>query len=190
MIGWKNSYEYHYIHSIIRSSYHSIIYLRVVKFVLLSLGSNMGNARLNLEIAMIHLAAMPETELTSKSSVYTTAPWGKTDQPDFSNACVLLKTDLKVAQLMQNILNIEQLMGRVRAERWGPRLIDIDIILFGDEIVNSPEVTVPHPYMHERRFVLEPAAEIAPEMIHPVLVQSIAVLLAKCNENQLATPSA
>lgn len=71
-------------------------------------------------------------------------------------------------------------MGRERAEKWGPRLIDIDIILFGDEIVNSPEVTVPHPYMLERRFVLEPSMEIAPHMIHPVLKQSIANLLAGC----------
>lgn len=148
--------------------------------VLLSLGSNIGNARLNLEIACVHLATMERTELVAKSTVLITPPWGKTDQPEFLNMAVLLDSRLNVAQLMQNILSVEKLMGRVREEKWGPRLIDIDIILYGDEIVSSPEVTVPHPHMHERRFVLEPAADIAGFMMHPVLKKTVNELLAEC----------
>jgi len=131
---------------------------------------------------VVHLAAMDKSAVISKSSAFTTAPWGKTDQPDFLNMSVKLTTELTVVQLMQNILSIEKLMGREREEKWGPRLIDIDIILFGDEIVNLPDVTVPHPYMHERRFVLEPSVEIAGEMIHPVLNKSVVQLLKDCAE--------
>jgi 2-amino-4-hydroxy-6-hydroxymethyldihydropteridine diphosphokinase len=151
-----------------------------VTSVLLSLGSNTGNSRLNLEIAAVHLAAMDQSELVRKSSVHVTAPWGKTDQPDFLNMSAVLSTNLTVVELMHNILAIEKLMGRERAEKWGPRLIDIDIILFGDEIVNSPEVTVPHPHMHERRFVLAPSSEIASGMIHPVFKKSVSELLDAC----------
>ncbi len=148
--------------------------------VLLSLGSNTGNSRLNLEIAVVHLAAMEKSQVVSKSSVHITAPWGKTDQPDFLNMSVMLTTDLTVGELMQNILSIEKIMGREREEKWGPRLIDIDIILFGDEIVNSAEIKVPHPHMHERRFVLEPSVEIAGEMIHPGLKKSLVQLFTEC----------
>jgi 2-amino-4-hydroxy-6-hydroxymethyldihydropteridine diphosphokinase len=155
--------------------------------VLLSLGSNIGHARLNLEIACVHLATMERTELVAKSSVLITPPWGKTDQPDFHNMAVLLDTTLNVAQLMQNILSVEKLMGRVREEKWGPRLIDIDIILCGEEIVSSPEVTVPHPHMHERRFVLEPAAQIAGFMLHPLLKKTVNELLEACAESKPVT---
>lgn len=140
---------------------------------------------MNLEIACVHLATMQHTELIAKSAVLVTPPWGKTDQPDFCNMAVLLDTTLNVAELMRNILSVEQLMGRVRDEKWGPRIIDIDIILSGNEIVSSPEVTVPHPHMHERRFVLEPSAEIAGGMIHPVLKKSVSELLAACTDANL-----
>lgn len=133
---------------------------------------------MNLEIACLHLATMEHTELIAKSSVLVTQPWGKTDQPDFCNMAVLLDTTVKVGELMQNILSVEKLMGRVREEKWGPRIIDIDIILYGEEIVNTPEVVVPHPYMTERRFVLEPANEIAGFMNHPLLNKTVGELLA------------
>lgn len=128
---------------------------------------------------------MNSTEVVKISSVHKTSPWGKTDQPDFLNQSVLISTQLTVVELMENILEIEKKMGRVREEKWGPRLIDIDIILFGDEVMNSTNVVIPHPFMQERKFVLEPSVEIAAEMIHPVLQKTVAQLLIECEENTL-----
>ncbi len=156
--------------------------------VLLSLGSNTGNSSDNLRNAVAYLNTLNSTDVVKTSSVHTTAPWGKTDQPDFLNQSVLISTQLTVAELMENILRIEKEMGRVREEKWGPRIIDIDIILFGDSVVNSPVVVVPHPYMHERKFVLEPSVEIAAEMVHPVLKKTITELLVACGQT-IASPT-
>ena len=146
--------------------------------VLLSLGSNTGNSFENLTEAVGRLNCLNSTEVVKVSSVHKTAPWGKKDQPDFLNQSVLIGTDLTVEELMQNILRIEKEMGRERTEKWGPRLIDIDIIFFGEQIVDTAGLTVPHPYANERLFVLEPSAEIAGEMVHPILKRSISELLA------------
>lgn len=162
------------------------MYIRTVTDVLLSLGSNTGDSRVHLETAIVHLAGLPRTKVLGTSSIHTTAPWGKTDQPDFLNISVLLATDLTVVELMENILSIEELMGRKRTEKWGPRLIDIDIILFGSEIVNSSVVVVPHPLMADRTFVLGPSVEIAGAMMHPVLGKSIAELFNDCKQRELA----
>lgn len=137
--------------------------------------------------AVVRLNSMRLTDVVKVSSVHKTAPWGKTDQPDFLNQSVLITTHLTVAELMENILVIEKEMGRVREEKWGPRIIDIDIILFGNEIVNSPNLIIPHPHMQERKFVLEPSVEIAGEMMHPVLKRTVAQLLLECDKSILTS---
>lgn len=150
--------------------------------VLLSLGSNTDDPAIQLSRAMKHIGHLPSTEILKLSQVIQTAPWGKTDQPDFLNMAILIETRLDVVELMENILIIELKMGRVREEKWGPRIIDIDIILFGNLKFAGKTVIVPHPHMHERLFVLEPAAEIAPEMEHPGSGKTIATLLAECRD--------
>lgn len=155
--------------------------------VLLSLGSNTDQPAKQLARAIKHISNLRQTSIIKLSKPIVTPPWGKTDQPDFLNMSLLIDTDMKVAELMENILIIELKMGRMRQEKWGPRNIDIDIILYGDVVLNDPLVIVPHPHMHERRFVLEPSAEIAPEMIHPLLKKSVLELLNECREPAAVT---
>ena len=119
------------------------------------------------------------------SSVFETAAWGKTDQPDFLNQALLLETPLSAVDLLRSLLAIEQKMGRFRGEKYGPRIIDIDMIFFNDDIVDLPDLKIPHPQMQNRRFVLTPLAEIAPNLIHPVLGRSMTQLLSECPD-QLA----
>lgn len=154
--------------------------------VLLSLGSNTDEPAKQLARAVKHIGNLRQTAILKGSKPIVTAPWGKTDQPDFLNLSLLIETEMNVVELMENILIIELKMGRMRQEKWGPRNIDIDIILYGDAVVNDPLVIVPHPHMHERRFVLEPSAEIAPEMMHPVLKKSVQELLNECREPAVA----
>jgi 2-amino-4-hydroxy-6-hydroxymethyldihydropteridine diphosphokinase len=137
----------------------------------LSLGSNVGDRGAQLHDAVARLSAAGR--VTAVSSFYETEPVEFTEQPWFLNCAVALQTNQTPPQLMAQILEIEQEMGRKRLQSKGPRTIDIDILLFDNEIVNSPEVTIPHPAMHERRFVLEPLAEIAPEAKHPLLHKTI-----------------
>ena len=137
------------------------------KTVYLSLGSNLGDRAANLRDAVERLGALGE--LTKQSSLYETEPVDVRDQPWFFNCVVELRTEKMPRQLMSALLDIEREMGRRRVQPKGPRLIDIDILLFGRSIVNLEGVTIPHPALHERRFVLEPLAEIAPEVRHPVL---------------------
>jgi len=124
--------------------------------------------------------------ITKDSSLYETAPVEFTTQPEFLNCVVEIETPLMAPKLLGEILAIERDMGRNRAEQppKGPRTIDIDILLFGDAVMNSPELTVPHPAMHERRFVLEPLAEIAPDMPHPLLQRTIRELLEELPAGQ------
>ena len=118
--------------------------------------------------------------IVAASSLYRTAPWGKTDQPDFINQALLLETPLGAPALMELLLQIEESMGRIRAEKWASRVIDIDILFFNDEIVDLPGLVIPHPEIPNRRFALAPLEEIAPDLIHPVLGRSIRELLAGC----------
>jgi 2-amino-4-hydroxy-6-hydroxymethyldihydropteridine diphosphokinase len=137
----------------------------------LSLGSNLGNREGKLQEAARQLQALGR--VAAVSSFYETEPVEFTEQPWFLNCAVALETALKPQELMTAILGIEKAMGRQRVQKKGPRVIDIDILLFRDVALDSAEVTIPHPAMHERRFVLEPLAEIAPEARHPVLNKTI-----------------
>jgi 2-amino-4-hydroxy-6-hydroxymethyldihydropteridine diphosphokinase len=141
----------------------------------LSLGSNIGNRERHLGDALARLRALGR--VAAVSSLYETEPVEFTDQPWFLNCVVLLETKAAPADLLANLLAIEQEMGRVRNQKKGPRTIDIDILLFGETILDSPALTIPHPALHQRRFVLEPLAEIAPEAWHPGLKKTIRRLL-------------
>lgn len=148
----------------------------------LSLGSNVGDRAAQLRSALARLET--SGRVVAVSSFYETEPVELTQQPWFLNCAAALETSQTPQQLMASILRIEQAMGRQRLQKKGPRTIDIDILLFDDAVVNSPEVTVPHPALHQRRFVLEPLAEIAPDVLHPVLNKTIRELLAALPEGQ------
>ena len=141
----------------------------------LSLGSNLANREANLRDAIAGLG--PLGKVTAVSSFYETEPVDFLDQPWFLNCVVLLETDLPPQTLLQRLLEIERSLGRERLQPKGPRLIDIDILLFGDEIIHEPGLTIPHPALHQRRFVLEPLAQIAPGVVHPVLKKTVHELL-------------
>lgn len=143
--------------------------------VYLSLGSNMGDREAHLRAAIARLRT--EGRVVSVSSFYETEPVEFTNQGWFLNCAVALETTKTPEQVLAAILQIEQEMGRQRLQKKGPRIIDIDILLFSDKIADSAELTVPHPAMQERRFVLQPLAEIAPEARHPVLKKTVRELL-------------
>jgi 2-amino-4-hydroxy-6-hydroxymethyldihydropteridine diphosphokinase len=145
-------------------------------------GGNLGNRKDNLQEAT-SLIIEQCGALTRCSSVYETAAWGITDQPSFLNQVVEISTSLNARQLLRKILKIEKEMGRVRKEKLGPRIIDIDILLFENEIHDLRFLKIPHPEIQNRRFVLTPLAEIVPGLIHPVLKKTIAQLLEECPDN-------
>ena len=141
------------------------------KTVYLSLGSNLGDRAANLREAIQKLANMGE--VVQVSSLYETEPVELTAQPWFLNCAVKLDTEKMPRQLISAILGLEQSMGRQRKQKKGPRIIDIDILLFGSSVIEIPSLTIPHPKLHERRFVLEPLAEVAPDARHPVFKRSM-----------------
>jgi 2-amino-4-hydroxy-6-hydroxymethyldihydropteridine diphosphokinase len=147
--------------------------------VYLLLGSNEGDRHGWLRQAR---AAMEEKcgKIALASAIYETAAWGVTDQPDFLNQAICVHTPLDAQAVLKVVQETEALLGRQRTVKWGQRTLDIDILFFNNQIINLPELQVPHPYLPERRFALLPLAEIAPEFVHPALNKSVAVLLEAC----------
>ncbi len=133
----------------------------------LGLGANLGDRESAILYALRTLDALPTINVTAMSSLYETAPVGVTDQPPFVNAVVRIETALTPEDLLQTVLHLENKMGRARTQRWGPRVIDIDVLVYSDRQINSPALTVPHPRLRERAFALVPLAEIAPELVLP-----------------------
>ena len=141
----------------------------------------MGDRLNNLKKAKALIAAECGT-IRSASSIYGTAAWGITEQPDFLNQVLELETSIEPVQLMQQLLDIEERMGRVRLFKMGPRIIDLDILLIDDLIIDSPSLSLPHPALPSRRFALIPLAEIAPDLLHPVEKKTITQLLLTCSD--------
>lgn len=134
----------------------------------IGLGSNLADPRAQVERALQCLARMPQSRMLRSSRLYRSAPWGVLDQPEFVNAAAAVETDLPAQALMQALLAIERDAGRDRrGDRWGPRILDLDLLLYGTLTLEQPGLQVPHPHLHERAFVLVPLAEIAPDLDVP-----------------------
>lgn len=139
---------------------------RAEERVLIGLGGNIGDPIASMRAALAALDRHPDCRVTAVSSIWRTPPWGVTDQPDFFNACAAVYTTLDPQAFLSLCLTIEKELKRVRDQRWGPRSIDIDILFFGERVIDEPGLVVPHPRLWERAFVLVPLAEIAPETSH------------------------
>jgi len=144
----------------------------------IGIGSNLGDREAHIERALELLAAEEEIDLVTVSRLRQTDPVGPVEQGPFLNGAVRVTTDLPPRELLERLLAIEQRLGRVRRERFGPRTIDLDLLVYGDQVIDEPGLTVPHPRLHERRFALEPLAELAPDLVVPGR-GSISALLAE-----------
>jgi 2-amino-4-hydroxy-6-hydroxymethyldihydropteridine diphosphokinase len=153
----------------------------MMKQAFLLLGTNLGDRNKSLLSAMQYIAG-DEIEVEQTSSIYETAAWGKTDQQNFLNQVIEISTNLSSTALLEKILAIEKQIGRIRKEMWGERIIDIDILYYANEVIKSQRLVIPHPYLHERRFTLEPLHEIAPNFVHPVFNKTTSSLLNECKD--------
>ncbi len=133
----------------------------------IGLGGNVGDAIATLRAALVELNALPHTALLRGSKLYRTPAWGLVEQPDFVNAVALVNTTLGARDLLDGLLGVERAFGRERRERWGPRVLDLDLLLYGDGVIDEPGLRVPHPHLHERAFALLPLLEIDPEASIP-----------------------
>jgi len=149
--------------------------------VYLLTGGNLGNRLHSLTVAR-ELIEQYCGQIVEQSSIYKTAAWGFEDQPDFYNQALAITTDLLPAQLMQTLLTIEEKMGRIREKKMGPRIIDLDILLYNSDIIDAPQIIIPHPRMQQRMFVLMPLAEIAPDLLHPLLHKTMEQLRQDCTD--------
>jgi 2-amino-4-hydroxy-6-hydroxymethyldihydropteridine diphosphokinase len=149
--------------------------------VYLALGSNLGDRQENLKQAIASLS--PQMDVKAKSNVYETPPWGYENQPQFLNQVVKVQTYLQPEPLLKHIKRLEVALGRKATFQNGPREIDIDILTYDDLVLNTPVLTLPHPHMHERGFVLLPMMDIAPDLVHPLIRKSVREMLSACNLN-------
>ena len=149
--------------------------------ICLHLGSNLGSRSLNLEKAILGIS-QEIGEVTNQSSIYQTQAWGETEQPDFLNQAVLAITELLPHDVLKKLLGIEEKMGRIREKKWGPRIIDIDLLFYDDLILETPDLTIPHPQISNRNFVLIPTMEVFGNFIHPVFNLSIEELYLRCRD--------
>ena len=157
--------------------------------VYLGLGSNIGNRAHALQEAVDRIALLPDTDVLRTSSVYESEPWGEPDQGAFYNAVAEIRTVLEPGALLRALKDIERAMGRVPTRRYGPRLIDIDILLYGDRVVHSEQLEIPHPGLSERQFVLLPLQELAGTEVHPALQVSIATLTERAPDSGRIWPT-
>lgn len=151
--------------------------MKYITFLLL--GTNQGDRKKNLTFAR-NAIEVSVGVIVKASSIYQTAAWGKTDQPDFLNQALEVETDAPAEKVLAEILSIEKTMGRKREEKWGERIMDIDILLYESQILDSPQLMIPHPELPNRRFALEPLTEIAGDVTHPMLKLKIREMLEKC----------
>ena len=147
--------------------------------VYISLGSNLGNRFANLKEAISSLR--PQMDVKAKSKVYETPPWGYTEQDKFLNQVIKVNTYLEAEPLLKHLKRLEIALGRKETFHYGPRLIDMDILFYDDLILNTPPLTLPHPHLHERGFVLLPLMDIAPDLVHPVRKNNIREMIALCD---------
>ncbi len=155
----------------------------VLHTVYLGFGANLGQREKTLRNARDLL--LPAVEVVASSSLYETPPWGVHEQPAFLNAVCEARTDLAPAALLVHVKELERQLGRVASVRWGPRAIDIDILLFDNLVLHSEQLTIPHPHLHQRGFVLVPLAELAPRLQHPVLAQTMEQLVAALQDTDI-----
>ncbi len=148
---------------------------------ILLIGGNLGDRTGNLRKA-VQLIAETAGEVVKTSALYQTAPWGAVDQPDYLNQGLEIRTEMDALTLLHTLLEIERKIGRIRQEKWGSRVIDIDLIFFNDSILALPDLKLPHPRMHLRQFVLVPLQEIIPDYVHPVFQQTVSELAASCQD--------
>ncbi len=149
--------------------------------VFVGLGSNLGEREAMIRLALEDLSRLPETRVERASSLYDTEPVGEVDQPNFLNAVAQIDTGLSARQLLWNLHLIEKRLGRVRTQRWGPRTIDLDILLYGEDVIEESDLRVPHPELAVRSFVLVPLVELDPLLVHPVSGETLLHLLSRLN---------
>ena len=155
-----------------------------MNIVFLQLGSNLGERESLLQDAIIAIEGRIG-QVVEKSKVYESTPWRVEGQKNYLNQIVKVKTELLADDILSTVLDIEKELGRIRLEKWGERLIDIDIIFYNDSIIETAQLCVPHKHMHERMFVLTPMHNIAPEMVHPIYNKTVAELLQICKDTEL-----
>jgi 2-amino-4-hydroxy-6-hydroxymethyldihydropteridine diphosphokinase len=152
--------------------------------VFIGMGSNLGDRALQLQKAVELVGVMPSTKILRVSSIYETSPVGIPDQPRFLNAVIELSTSIVPLDLLKEVKKIEKELGRTEITRWRPRTIDLDILLYDDDVIVSDELTIPHPRMTERKFVLVPLAEMDPAVLHPVEHKTVGTILARCSSTE------